>query len=203
MKLATKIFKRDDWYVTSSFGNRKPIKTKKGTTGVFHFGCDYGTNCEKWPQYAIENGIIISSGIANDGAKYIWVGYPRINKKLLHSHLDSICVKKGQKVEEGTLLGYTGATGMATGIHLHLGMKNINGGGYQDPHQYDYQIEKFTNINTNKSVDELAIEVIRGDWGNGKERINRLTKAGYNAKEIQNKVNIMLNDNHKISEKNI
>lgn len=28
MKLASKIFKRDDWYVTSSYGKRKPIKTK-------------------------------------------------------------------------------------------------------------------------------------------------------------------------------
>lgn len=43
-----------------------------------------------------------------------------------------------------------------------------------------------------KSVEELAKEVIRGDWGNGQERIDRLTAAGYNASEIQNEVNRLL-----------
>lgn len=43
-----------------------------------------------------------------------------------------------------------------------------------------------------KSIEELAKEVIRGDWGNGQERIDRLTAAGYNAAEIQNEVNKIL-----------
>lgn len=43
-----------------------------------------------------------------------------------------------------------------------------------------------------KSIEEIAKEVIRGDWGNGMDRINRLTAAGYNASEIQNEVNRML-----------
>jgi len=145
MKLATKIFKRNDWYVTSPFGNRNPIQTKKGITTNFHNGCDYGTNGEKWEQYALEKGTVLSCGIASDGAKYIWVNYPRINKKILHYHLDSICVKTGQEVYEGLLLGYTGSTGMATGVHLHLGMKNSNGGDYEDPHNYDYQINDIEN----------------------------------------------------------
>ena len=60
IKLASKIFKRDDWYVTSQFGYREPIKTKKGVTTSFHNGCDYGTNGEKLAQYALENGKVIS-----------------------------------------------------------------------------------------------------------------------------------------------
>ena len=40
-----------------------------------------------------------------------------------------------------------------------------------------------------KSVDELAQEVIDGKWGNGKDREVRLTNAGYNYKDVQNKVN--------------
>lgn len=46
-----------------------------------------------------------------------------------------------------------------------------------------------------KSVDELAKEVIRGEWGNGDERYNRLTNAGYNYNEVQAKVNELLNSN--------
>lgn len=40
-----------------------------------------------------------------------------------------------------------------------------------------------------KSVDEIAKEVIRGDWGNGEERKKRLKAAGYDYAEVQKKVN--------------
>lgn len=43
-----------------------------------------------------------------------------------------------------------------------------------------------------KSIDTLAREVIRGDWGNGKQRYNRLTAAGYNYQAVQNRVNQLL-----------
>lgn len=43
-----------------------------------------------------------------------------------------------------------------------------------------------------KSVDEVAREVIQGKWGNGSERKNRLTAAGYDYNEVQKKVNQMI-----------
>ena len=43
-----------------------------------------------------------------------------------------------------------------------------------------------------KSVDELAQEVIRGDWGNGQERKDRLTAAGYDYNAVQARVNEIL-----------
>ena len=49
-----------------------------------------------------------------------------------------------------------------------------------------------TNI-IDKTVEELAQEVINGLWDNGAERVNRLNQAGYNAKEVQDKVNAILN----------
>jgi N-acetyl-anhydromuramyl-L-alanine amidase AmpD len=45
-----------------------------------------------------------------------------------------------------------------------------------------------------KSVDELAREVIKGLWGNGQERKERLTKAGYNYSTIQERVNKILEE---------
>lgn len=192
MKLVTKIFKRDDWYVTSLFGKRDSIITKNGITGNFHTGCDYGTNCQKWPQFAVEDGEIISCGVASDGAKYIWINYPRIEKKILHYHLDKICVKKGQTISEGTLLGYTGDTGKATGIHLHLGMKDIKGDNFIDPHDYDYiPTDYYEEINQDILL-EVAYEVINGKYGNGKTRIEKLTKKGFNANEVQNIVNKLM-----------
>ena len=43
-----------------------------------------------------------------------------------------------------------------------------------------------------KSVEEVAKEVIKGKWGNGTDRKNRLTQAGYNYTEVQKKVNQLL-----------
>jgi LysM repeat protein len=46
-----------------------------------------------------------------------------------------------------------------------------------------------TPVAPKKTVEQLAKEVIEGKWGNGEERKKRLTEAGYNYKEVQNKVN--------------
>ena len=46
-----------------------------------------------------------------------------------------------------------------------------------------------------KSVDDLAREVIRGNWGNGQERKDRLTAAGYDYSTVQARVNEMLSGN--------
>lgn len=43
-----------------------------------------------------------------------------------------------------------------------------------------------------KTVTELAKEVIAGKWGNGQDRKNRLTAAGYDYTAVQNKVNELL-----------
>ena len=43
-----------------------------------------------------------------------------------------------------------------------------------------------------KTVDELAKEVIAGKWGNGTDRKNRLTAAGYDYNAVQKRVNEML-----------
>ena len=48
-----------------------------------------------------------------------------------------------------------------------------------------------------KTVEELAQEVIAGKWGNGEERKERLEKAGYNYNEVQNRVNEILQNNTK------
>ena len=46
---------------------------------------------------------------------------------------------------------------------------------------------------TSNSNEEVAREVIQGIWGNGEERFDRLTDAGYDANYIQEIVNRMLN----------
>lgn len=77
----------------------------------------------------------------------------------------------------------------------------------------DYSYEDFPNIiksggyngyNKNtpeptpskKSNEEIANEVINGLWGNGEDRKDRLTQAGYNYYDIQNIVNSKLINNN-------
>jgi peptidoglycan hydrolase-like protein with peptidoglycan-binding domain len=43
-----------------------------------------------------------------------------------------------------------------------------------------------------KGVEEVAREVIAGKWGNGADRKKNLEAAGYNYKEVQQKVNDLL-----------
>lgn len=49
-----------------------------------------------------------------------------------------------------------------------------------------------TTTTVQKSVEEIAREVIAGKWGNGSERKRRLTSAGYDYNEVQNAVNKLL-----------
>lgn len=53
-------------------------------------------------------------------------------------------------------------------------------------------VKKIGETSNKKSNEEIAVEVIRGDWGNGQERKDRLTEAGYDYYAIQEIVNQML-----------
>lgn len=139
MKLAERTFNRKDYALTSKFGYRRIINTSSGATNSFHSGTDYGTHGNKWPQYPLKNGKVTSTYTDGFGAKCVVIDYSRIGKRLYYCHLDSICVKKGQAVNHDTILGYTGKTGKATGIHLHLGLKDIGGTTWLDPEKYDYK----------------------------------------------------------------
>ena len=58
-------------------------------------------------------------------------------------------------------------------------------------------VKPSTPATPSKSIDEIAREVIRGDWGNGQDRKSRLEAAGYNYNAVQNKVNGILSGNAK------
>lgn len=137
MKLITKIFGTTGYKVTSPMGWRTNPVTKKKQyhSGVDYVRKPYGT---KWKLYAVETGYVLTKGYNSVSGNYIWVRYPRINRALLHCHLSSVKVKKGQAVKSGTLIGYAGTTGSSTGIHLHLGMTKIGSSTWLNPQTYVY-----------------------------------------------------------------
>ncbi len=133
--------------------------------------------------------------------------------KTMYCHLDNGSnnhLKVGDIVNEGDKLGtdVIKTTGNSTGLHLHFAIYNphgtYQGSNYMNPIDYMQGKKKLVGYgesnsssvsSTKKSIDEIAKEVIRGDWGNGEDRRNRLTNAGYNASEVQAKVNEMLSSN--------
>ena len=52
-------------------------------------------------------------------------------RSTLYAHLSRIDVKKGQRIEQGQLIGAVGSTGWSTGPHLHFEFR-VNG-QHQDP----------------------------------------------------------------------
>ena len=60
--------------------------------------------------------------------------------------------------------------------------------------QENVQAEKPTQQPSgNSDLDSVAQEVLQGLWGNGQERYDNLTNAGYNAQAVQDRVNSILN----------
>jgi len=144
-KLSEAIFHGAKHKMTSPFGQRVIIQTSKGKTASFHSGTDYGTYSVKLKHYAAADGTVQSCGQDSTGALYAWIIYPSLKVRMLHYHLDSLNVKSGQKVNKNTVIGVTGKTGKATGIHLHLGIKRIGENEYIDPEEWsakEYCAEK-------------------------------------------------------------
>ena len=110
-----RLFKNYDPVITSPFGARDAVYDSAGNlispAGV-HYAVDYGTNAQKLPQYALEEGIVKDCGIyaSDNNAKYAYIEYPRLGYIGMHYHLDSISVAKGQTVNANTIIGYTGMT---------------------------------------------------------------------------------------------
>ncbi|TFU29384.1 N-acetylmuramoyl-L-alanine amidase [Streptococcus acidominimus] len=52
-------------------------------------------------------------------------------------------------------------------------------------------------------LDTIAQQVLNGDWGNGQDRVSRLTQAGYDYHEVQQKVNELVSGNVKVPIKSI
>ena len=180
--------------VTSKYGPR--TYTYQGQkVSDYHRGIDLVGGSEI---VAFEDGVVTS--VSNKGEQYGQACYVRLKHnngwQTLYYHLKSgsVCVKVGESVKKGQKLGIMGATGKATGVHLHFQIDKGSSSTAIDPYDYIFNGKELISSNngSKKTNDELATEVIRGDWGNGQDRKDRLTNAGYNYSEIQAIVNARL-----------
>ncbi len=82
-----------------------------------HRGIDYGAPTGT-PVFAAGNGRVTHSAYSKANGNYVFIQHPNgIVTKYLH--FSKRKVKKGEKVKQGQTIGLVGATGLATGPHLH------------------------------------------------------------------------------------
>lgn len=112
----------DGYYeITSYFGMRfHPIlKKNKMHTGI-DIGAPYGAKVLA----AADGDVILTGWVEGYGKTIILDNGSGIST--LYAHMSSINVSVGQKVKKGDVIGRVGATGYATGPHLHFEVR-ING----------------------------------------------------------------------------
>jgi murein DD-endopeptidase MepM/ murein hydrolase activator NlpD len=101
-------------WLTGTFGGRSDPFT--GESG-FHQGLDI--SLEKGsPVYATADGTVESAAYNGDYGNLIVLKHG-FGLTTRYGHLSGFAVKSGQTVKRGDVIGYVGATGRATGPHLH------------------------------------------------------------------------------------
>ena len=99
-----------------------PIRRGFGTDG--HNGIDYAVGTGT-PVYAADAGTVTFEGWGQNnswmtGMAGICVLLKHANEYTGYAHLSRTVINNGQHVDKGQLIGYSGATGAATGPHLHF-----------------------------------------------------------------------------------
>ncbi len=75
------------------------------------------------PIIATADGIISSASYEGKWGNLVIIQHTN-EYQTLYSHLSKFNCKKEQKVKQGQIIGYSGATGMVTGPHLHYAIKH-------------------------------------------------------------------------------
>jgi hypothetical protein len=103
--------------VSSPFGVSRVIMGKREW---FHKGVDlaapYGT-----PVLASLSGRVMFAGYLTLTGNTVIINHGW-GLMTLYAHMSTLCVKKGQFVKQGEVIGRVGSTGFSTGPHLHFGV---------------------------------------------------------------------------------
>lgn len=108
--------------LTSNFGTRKhPVL---GRTRM-HKGVDYAARTGT-PIMAAGDARVVSAGWQGGYGNAVVLDHGR-GYSTLYGHMSRIGkIRPGQRIAQGTVIGYVGSTGMSTGPHLHYEFR-VNG----------------------------------------------------------------------------
>lgn len=114
-------------YISSGFNPRRMHPVLKRIRP--HNGIDYyapkGT-----PVYAAGGGTVIQAGYSAANGNHVFIKHAN-NIVTKYLHFSKGMAKQGQKVQQGQTIGLVGATGLATGPHLHY--EFVLDGVHRDP----------------------------------------------------------------------
>jgi murein DD-endopeptidase MepM/ murein hydrolase activator NlpD len=103
--------------ISSNFNLRRKHPLYKRT--MPHRGIDYAAP-RGTPILAAGDGKVITASRSNSNGNFVVLQHgEEFVTKYLHLSKFANGVKKGKKVEQGSIIGYVGSTGWATGPHLH------------------------------------------------------------------------------------
>ena len=105
--------------ITSTFGYRTdPINGMVS----YHSGTDIGMPTGTPILVAADGTVIIANSTDSWGGGYGYYVKIKHNDTFdtLYAHCSKICVRNGQQVKKGQVIGYVGTTGRSTGPHLHF-----------------------------------------------------------------------------------
>lgn len=94
-----------------------------------HKGVDYGAPTGT-PVRSVGDGTVEFAGWRSGYGNVVELNHGS-GRQTLYAHLSKVDVKRGQRVEQAQRIGLVGATGWATGPHLHFEFRI--GGAHQDP----------------------------------------------------------------------
>lgn len=90
--------------------------------GGMHYGVDLSGMNGSSQVYSYQSGVVLEA--AGDGWNYGMGSYIVLDHGsglvTVYAHLDRVDVSEGDRVEKGEVIGMTGDTGYATGVHLHF-----------------------------------------------------------------------------------
>lgn len=94
-----------------------------------HLGTDFAASTGT-PARTVGDGVVEFSGVQNGYGNVVFIKH-RSGHETVYAHLSKLLVQRGQSVTQGQAIGLVGATGWATGPHLHFEFR-VNG-VQQDP----------------------------------------------------------------------
>lgn len=103
-------------YVTSPYNVERE---REDSTTYHHTGVDIKTHINRDSIHAAFDGIVESAS-GREGYGNCVVIRHAMGLETLYGHLTCFFIKKGDRVKAGQVIGLTGATGHATGDHLHF-----------------------------------------------------------------------------------
>ena len=88
------------------------------------------------PIYATHSGVVKLASDTWPAGNHIWVTNDSFRTG--YSHLQGFAVENGQEVQQGTLIGYVGSTGAASGPHLDYQVWEMVDGAWVNRNPYDF-----------------------------------------------------------------